>query len=229
MEISHNLIKSIETFLKEKKNIPISYPKEMREKNIFIEHEKKEFIINLQILNESIEFLRFSFDLYLNINSEVKENFFSKNEKGLDINKFKKLKQFLDRCRFSLNNVLYTCKNYIEDTDFQEQLYETYKNNLNSQKICLYKNILEKNKYKKEKLEELNKNKRLDYLLNKDYIFNKDEIPQENKIVSIQRKKEKHIDFESKKFDKMLKYLTPEAKNLIKGQRALLMYNNKKN
>jgi hypothetical protein len=77
-------------------------------------------------------------------------------------------------------------------------------------------------------MEEINKNKRLDFLLKKDYNFNKDDIPKENKKVFNERKKEKHIDFESKQFDKMLKYLTPEAKNLIKGQRALMMYNNKK-
>ena len=210
IEISHLIIKDFESFLFIKHKLKPCSPPEMID-GVEVNDEKLEFGVNIKLLNECTKFLNSSYEIYLVLNGQT--NYI------IQMKKFLKIRHFLNRARYNINNLVSISKKYIEDLKYEKGII----NQFNEQQDLIDKNLKVKNKQYSncdritDGLESLNEKKknyqnigvdkmrRLNNLINPKNRNN-------NEIYKSKRYIGKHIDASDKMFNKIVEYMEPSVK-----------------
>lgn len=212
IEISHLVIKDFESFLYVKHKLPTCSPSEMVD-GIEVIDEKLEFGTNIKILNECTKFLTSSYEIYLVLN--IQSNYVIPKKK------FIKIRHYLNRARFNINNVVSHSQKYIKELRYEKSII----NQFNEQQELIDKNLKLKNKQYfncdrntegMERLKDKSKNyqnvighdkmRRLNNLLNTTNNNNN------NEYFHHKRSTGKHIDLSDKMFNKIVEYMEPQIK-----------------
>ena len=226
MEIGNLIIKDFESFLYAKEKLASCYPKKM-DKNKHVINENSEFFENMKILNECIKFLEIAYDIYTTLVNQV-------DGYKLPMKKIIKVKHFLCRARYNINNITANSKKFIEVIRYENGIInlfneqQKYIENNEKLKFSKYSNCnnfesQERNNKKITNSYEYIKDRRLRNVLNS---LNKSN----SCIVGKKNHAGKHIDFENKMFLKISQYMEPNVKRKYQGYCALLdnKYLNKK-
>ena len=212
IEISHLIIKDFESFLLVKHKLPTCSPPEMID-GVEVTDEKLEFGTDIKLLNECTKFLTSSYEIYLVLNKQT--NYI------IPMKKFVKIRHFLNRARFNINNLVSISKKYIEEIRYEKGII----NQFNEQKDLIEKNLKLKNKQYSncnrtsdglESLQEkktnfqnvgVDKMRRLNNLLNPLGVDKNS-----GGIINKKRYIGKHIDVDAKMFNKIVEYMEPQIK-----------------
>jgi hypothetical protein len=212
IEISHLIIKDFESFLLVKHKLPTCSPPEMID-GVEVDDEKFEFGTDIKLLNECTKFLTSSYEIYLVLNKQT--NYI------IPMKKFVKIRHFLNRARFNINNLVSISKKYIEEIRYEKGII----NQFNEQKDLIEKNLKLKNKQYSncnrtsdglESLQEkktnfqnvgVDKMRRLNNLLNPLGVDKNS-----GGIINKKRYIGKHIDVDAKMFNKIVEYMEPQIK-----------------
>ena len=212
IEISHLIIKDFESFLLIKHKLPTCSPPEMID-GAEVSDEKFEFGVDIKLLNECTKFLTSSYEIYLVLNKQT--NYI------IPMKKFIKIRHFLNRARFNINNLVSISKKYIDEIRYEKGIIKQF----NEQKELIDKNLKLKNKQysncnkTSNGLENLQENKmnfqnvgvdkmrRLNNLLNPSGADKNS-----GGLINQKRYVGKHIDVDDKMFNKIVEYMDPQIK-----------------
>ena len=206
IEISHLIIKDFESFLFVKYKLPPCSPPEMID-GAEVKDEKYEFGTDIKLLNECTKFLTSSYEIFIVLNKQ--SNYI------IPMKKFVKIRDFLNRARYNISNLVSISKKYLEELRYEKGII----NQFNEQQELIDKNLKLKNKQysncgksgdifqnRKEKTKNyqsvgFDKMRRLNNLLNPSGgLFNQ------------KRYVGKHIDVDDKMFNKIVEYMEPKVK-----------------
>ncbi len=227
IKISNLIIQDYNQYLNKRKFNTIKNPYELIEESI-VNDEKKEFIKNINILKQCYNFLICCKEHYRIFILQI-EDF------KLSYNKMKKIKQFLFRARYGVSGILFTTEKIIYESRFEDYLYTKYcinANEISADNINKYKNNFyhkfNKMFFEKNKINDnyyLERGHRINKLLLKNSKQTKEQIKLENIKREINKKNEKHINYNSPMFNDMLPYMRPDKKKQILTQKLLQNYN----
>ena len=227
IKISNLIIQDYNQYLNKRKFNTIKNPYELIEESI-VNDEKKEFIKNINILKQCYNFLICCKEHYRIFILQI-EDF------KLSYNKMKKIKQFLFRARYGVSGILFTTEKIIYESRFEDYLYTKYcinANEISADNINKYKNNFyhkfNKMFFEKNKINDnyyLERGHRINKLLLKNSKQTKEQIKLENIKREINKKNEKHINYNSPMFNDMLPYMRPNKKKQILTQKLLQNYN----
>ncbi len=227
IKISNLIIYDYNQYLIKRKFNSIKNPYELIEESI-VNDEKNEFIKNIKLLKQCYNFLVSCKEHYRIFVLQI-EDF------KLSYNKMKKIKQFLIRARYGVSGILFTTEKIINESRFEDYLYSKYclnANEISADNIKNYKNNFyqkyNKNFFEKNKINNnyyLERGHRITKLLLKNDKKTQEEIKLENIKREINKKNEKHIDYNSVMFNDMLPYMRPNKKKQILTQKLLQNYN----
>ena len=211
IEISHLIIKDFESFLLIKHKLNTCSPPEMID-GAEVTDEKLEFGVDIKLLNECTKFLTSSYEIYLVLNKQ--SNYIIPQKK------FVKIRHFLNRARYNINNLVSIAKKYIDEMRYEQGIV----NQFNEQKELINRNlklknrqysncnkssdILENIKDKKKNFQNVgvDKMRRLNNLLNPSKYNNS------GGLISQKRYIGKHIDVDDTMFNKLVEYMEPQIK-----------------
>ena len=218
MEIGNLIIKDFESFLYIKEKLVNCYPRKM-EQNKKVTNENAEFFGNIKILNECIKFLEIAYDIYTTLVNQV-DNY------KLPMKKIIKVKHFLIRARYNINNITTNSKKFIEVIKYENGIInlfneqQKYIDNNEKLKYTQYFNCNnieneERSKKRKTNSSEYIKDRRLRNVLNS--------LNKSNSCFAGKKDHTgKHIDFEDRMFLKISQYMMPNVKRKFQGYCALL-------
>ena len=215
IEIGHLIIKDFETFVNLKKKLPSSTPSKMVD-GIEVTDEKKEFGINIKILNQSLKYLSSSYEIYLILNSQVSNYFLPKK-------KLIKTRHFLNRARYNINNIIIISKKYIEEINYEKGIIGQF----NEQKRLIENN--EKinnrqyyglNRFSKDGFNSGVKNDNYRDVIGQDKkrrlnnLLNSTNTEKKNfRVFNHKNSTGKHINLQDKMFNKLFEYMEPNIKH----------------
>ena len=233
IEISYLLLIDYDSLIDKFISNPMLKPTHNHDK--FVEDEIEEFKENVQIFNQSSNFLNVCFDSYLIITKDSLDFIIKKNN-------FIKIIQFLERCRLNISNLFYTTKNIYKKSEEDEKIVNNFLKSIEKYKNDVYNKIMNNEKPKKN----INNN-----FHNRNYsggidIFNYK--GPKNLRLSMEREKKhrleialgstekfrqfkfaKKFDINSKLVDDLLKYSTPEFRQQIFCERIIQRFKEKEN
>ena len=226
IEISHLIIKDFESFLYLKHNLNPCSPPEMID-NADVTDEKLEFGVDIQLLNECTKFLNSSYEIYLVLNGQT--NYI------IPMKKFIRIRHFLNRARYNINNLVSISKKYIEDLRYEKGII----NQFNEQQLLIDNNLKVKNKQysncdrtndgfdsltkKRKNFQNIgvDKMRRLNNLINPKN--------RNNEIFNSKRYIGKHIDVDDRMFNKIVEYMEPNIKEKFEAFSVTQKKNTNKN
>ena len=225
MAISHMILFDFEKYLQNTEFVLPAYPQLMQHGQVVI-NELTEFDTNMIIFNESTKFILNSFEIYLILSGQIEDYIIS-------YQKMVKIKQFLSRARYSVSGLIFTSKSYIKDCISDKIAYDKYIFEITKRKgdVSLGKEdrkgvLKDMNDRLREKMkvkytDEVEKNRRLNNAL---YGGKRKDREFEEKKRKVANEMEKHVDLNSKMFDKLMMYMSKEKKNLILGEKLLQQF-----
>jgi hypothetical protein len=214
-----------EKYLQNTEFVLPAYPQLMQHGQVVM-NELAEFDTNMIIFNESTKFISNSFEIYLILSGQVEDYIIS-------YHKMVKIKQFLSRARYSVSGLIFTSKSYIKDCISDKISYNKYIFEITKRKgeVSLGKEdrkgvLKDMNDRLREKMkvkytDEVEKNRRLNNAL---YGGKRKDREFEEKKRKVAKEMEKHVDLNSKMFDKLMMYMSKEKKNLILGEKLLQQF-----
>ena len=225
IKISNLIIQDYNQYLNKRKFNTIKNPYELIEESI-VNDEKNEFIKNIKLLKQCYNFL-------VSCKEHYRTFIFQIEDFKLSYNKMKKIKQFLFRARYGVSGILFTTEKIIYESKFEDYLYSKYcinANEISADNINKYnfyhkynKNFFEKKKMNNNYYSE--RGHKITKLLLKNDKQTQEQIKLENMKREINKKNEKHIDYNNVIFNDMLPYMRPNKKNQIITQKLLQNYN----
>jgi hypothetical protein len=225
MVISHMILFDFEKYLQNTEFVLPAYPQLMQHAQVVM-NELAEFDTNMIIFNESTKFISNSFEIYLILSGQIEDYIIS-------YHKMVKIKQFLSRARYSVSGLIFTSKSYIKDCISDKIAYNKYIFEITKRKgeVSLGKEdrkgvLKDMNDRLREKMkvkytDEVEKNRRLNNAL---YGGKRRDREFEEKKRKVAKEMEKHVDLNSKMFNKLMMYMSKEKKNLILGEKLLQQF-----
>ena len=233
IEISYLLLIDYDSLIDKFISNPMLKPTHNHDK--FVEDEIEEFKENVQIFNQSSNFLNVCFDSYLIITKDSLDFIIKKYN-------FIKIIQFLERCRLNISNLFYTTKNIYKKFEEDEKIVNNFLKSIEKYKNDVYNKIMNNEKPKKNNINNYHnrnfsggidifnykgpKNLRLTMEREKKHRL---EIALGTPEKFRQFKFAKKFDINSKLVDDLLKYSTPEFRQQIFCERIIQRFKEKEN